>query len=486
MRFHYILLTATLLLAGCDLLADPTEPAIKTPVAWVAPVPATAEIWPAADWWRRFGSTELDSLILAAKTDNLDIGMAAARVEQAEAQMRSTSSSLWPQLSLGADASRRGPLDESAAAKERSSSSSGNSNNNNNSGSSSSSSSSSMDTESYGLSLSASYEVDFWGRNRANRTAALESLRASVALTATTAVATTYLQILSLRDQIAIADNNLANARDVLRVVEAKARLGAVSPADLAQQTGVVAAQEAVLAPLIQQERESLNALAVLLGRNPEDLKIKGRSLAELSVPPITSGMPSALLERRPDIAQAEANLAAADANVVAARAAMLPSVDLSGALSLETAVLSTLFGPAGAAYSVAGSIMQPIFDGGKLAADADLTEAQRKELILSYRSVIITAFSEVENALGAVHALDEQYRLQQVQVEQADIAFRIVSARYKGGTDDLITLLDAQRTLFDAQDALSQIKLQQLQAIVTLYKALGGGWQQDQAAKAS
>ena len=486
MRFRYILLTATLLLAGCDLLADPTEPPIKTPVAWVAPVPASAEIWPAADWWRRFGSPELDSLILAAKTDNLDIGMAAARVEQAEAQMRSTSSSLWPQLSLGADASRNGPLDESAAAKERSSTSGGNSN------SSSSSSNSSLHTESYGLSLSASYEVDFWGRNRANRTAALESLRASeydqqtVALTATTSVATTYLQILSLRDQIAIADNNLANARDVLRVVEAKARLGAVSPADLAQQTGVVAAQEAVLAPLIRQERESINALAVLLGRNPEDLKIKGRSLAELSAPPITSGMPSALLERRPDIAQAEANLAAADANVVAARAAMLPSIDLSGALSLETAVLSTMFGPAGAAYSIAGSIMQPIFDGGKLAADADLTEAQRKELILSYRSVIITAFSEVENALGAVHALDEQYRLQQIQVDQADKAFGIVSARYKGGTDDLITLLDAQRTLFDAQDALSQIKLQQLQAIVTLYKALGGGWQHDQAASSS
>ncbi|MBK8161208.1 MAG: efflux transporter outer membrane subunit [Rhodospirillaceae bacterium] len=484
MRLLSVLLASTLLLAGCDLLADPTEPPIKTPVAWVAPVPATAEIWPAADWWRRFGSPELDSLILAAKADNLDIGMAAARVEQAEAQMRSTSSSLWPQLSLGADVSRNGPLDESAAAKERNSGSSGNSN-----GSSSGSSGSSLHTESYGLSLSASYEVDFWGRNRANRTAAQESLRASeydqqtVALTATTAVATTYLQILSLRDQIAIADNNLANARDVLRVVEAKARLGAVSPADLAQQTGVVAAQEAVLAPLIQQERESLNALAVLLGRNPEDLKIMGRSLTELPVPPITSGIPSALLQRRPDIAQAEANLAAADANVVAARAAMLPSVDLSGALSLETAVLSTLFGPAGAAYSVAGSIMQPIFDGGKLAADADLTEAQRKELILSYRSVIITAFSEVENALGAVDALDEQYRLQQVQVEQADIAFRIVSARYKGGTDDLITLLDAQRTLFDAQDALSQIKLQQLQAIVTLYKALGGGWQDQKAA---
>jgi len=300
-----------------------------------------------------------------------------------------------------------------------------------------------------------------------------------VALTATTSVATTYLQVLSLRDRIAIADNNLANARDVLNVVTAKAKLGAVSPADLAQQTGVVAAQEAALAPLEQQERENIYALAILLGRNPEDLAIRAHSLDTLAVPPLATGLPSALLTRRPDIAKAEADLAGADANVVAARAAMLPTVNLSGALSLETAVLSTLFGPAGAAYSVAGSVMQTIFDGGKLAADADVAEAQRKELVLSYRSVIITAFSEVENALVAIRALDRQYVLQKVQVEQADKAFRIVSARYKGGSDDLITLLDAQRTLFDAQDALGQLRLQQLQAIVTLYKALGGGWQQ-------
>lgn len=485
MTYHPLklfLLSTTLLLAGCDLFTDPTQPAIKAPAAWVAPQQSSAEIWPAVDWWRRFGSDELDTLIVDARQNNLDIGAAAARIEQAEAQMRSTSSALWPQLNLGFDASRRGPLDKDAAAKESGSGSFSGSSSGGSSGSSSGSSS--TDRNSFGLQLSASYEVDFWGKNRANRTAAQEALRASlydqqtVALTATTGVATTYLQILSLRDQIAIADNNLANARDVLRVVAAKARLGAVSPADLAQQTGVVAAQEAALAPLEQQERESVTTLALLLGRNPEDLKIAGRSLDALQAPPITNGLPSELLQRRPDIAQAEANLAGADANVVAARAAMFPSIDLSGALSLQTAVMSTLFGPAGAAYSIAGSIMQPIFDGGKLAADEDAAEARRKELVYTYRSTILTAFSEVENALGSVHALDEQYRLQQVQVEQADKAFKIVSARYKSGTDDLITLLDAQRTLFDAEDARGQLKLQQLQAVVTLYKALGGGWQ--------
>ncbi|WP_374379248.1 efflux transporter outer membrane subunit [Dongia sp.] len=472
MRPSPFLLLLLALLSGCDLLAEPTEPKIVSPATWVSPQPSvtTADIWPAADWWHGFKNAELDSLIAAAKADNLDIGMAEARIEQAEAQKRSASSGLWPQLGLGFDASRRGPLDADAVAAENSSGGGG-------------ATAPALDSNSFGLSLTASYEVDFWGRVRSQRNAAEASLLASrfdqqtVALTATTSVATTYLQILSLRDRIAIADNNLANARDVLRVVEAKARLGAVSPADLAQQKGVVAAQEAALAPLEQQERENIYALALLLGRNPEDLAVKARSLDEVAVPPLATGLPSELLTRRPDIAKVEADLVAADANVVAARAAMLPSVNLSGALSLETAVLSTLFGPAGAAYSVAGSVMQTIFDGGKLAADADLAEAQRKELILNYRSVIITAFSEVENALAAIHALDRQFALQKVQVDQAEIAFRIVRTRYRGGSDDLVTLLDAQRTLFDAEDSLGQLRLQQLQAIVTLYKALGGGW---------
>lgn len=465
-RFSVFLLL--LLLGGCDLIAEPTEPVIKTPVAWVAPTPIAADSWPSADWWHRIGSAELDALMEEARSNNLDLAAASARIAQVEAQARATSADLWPQLNLGADASRRGPLDGSAYRDE-----------NNISGGTD------LDTEAYGLSLSASYEVDFWGRNRANRTAALESLRAStydrqtVALTVTTSVASTYLSILSLREQIAIADNNLANARDILGVVEAKTRLGAVSPADLAQQRGVVAAQEAVLAPLVQQELEARSALALLLGRNPQDLTIAAHSLDGLTVPLVAGGLPSELLQRRPDIAAAEADLASADANVVAARAAFFPSLDLSGVLSLETAALSTLFGPAGAAYSIAGSLAQPIFDGGRLVAEEDLAIAQREELIATYRSSILTAFSDVENALGLVRSLREQVRLQEVQVEQAAIAFRIVNTRYLAGSVDLIELLNAQRTLFDAQDSLGQLRLQQMQAAIELYKALGGGWQQ-------
>lgn len=456
-----------LLLGGCDLLAESTRPEIKTPNAWVAPMPITADSWPAIDWWQRIGSDELDTLMAEAQANNLDLAQASARIAQVEAQSRVTSSALWPQINLGADASRNGPLDADAVLKDTGSDASP----------------SSLHTESYGLSLSASYEVDFWGRNRANRQAALESLRAStydrqtVALTVTTGVASTYLSVLSLRDQIAIADNNLANARDILAVVEARTRLGSVSPADLAQQRGVVAAQEATLAPLQQQEREAINALAVLLGRNPQDLKIEARSLGDLLVPLVTGGLPSELLQRRPDIARAEADLAAADANVVAARAAFFPSLDLSSVLSLQTATLSTLFGPAGAAYSIAGALTQPIFDGGRLAAEEDLARAQREELIAAYRASIIQAFADVENALGNVRTLAEQVRLQEIQVGEADTAFRIINARYIAGAVDLIELLDAQRTLFNAQDQLGQLRVQQMQAAITLYGALGGGW---------
>jgi multidrug efflux system outer membrane protein len=459
-----------LLLGGCDLIAEPTEPVIKTPAAWVAPVPIAADSWPTADWWQRIGSDELDALMAEARSNNLDLAAASARIAQVEAQSRVTSADLWPQFNLGADAGRSGPLDDSAHRDENGIEDSG----------------TDLHTESYGLSLSASYEVDFWGRNRANRTAALESLRAStfdrqtVALTVTTSVATTYLSVLSLREQIAIADSNLANARDILAVVEAKTRLGAVSPADLAQQRGVVAAQEAILAPLEQQERESLVELAVLLGRNPQDLHIVARSLDGLNVPLVNGGLPSELLQRRPDIAKAEADLASADANVVAARAAFFPSLDLSAVLSLQTATLSTLFGPAGAAYSVAGALAQPIFDGGRLAAEEDLAIAQREELIANYRAAILTAFSDVENSMGGVRSLAEQVRLQQVQVDEAETAFDIVNARYVAGSVDLIELLNAQRTLFDAQDSLGQLRLQQMQAAITLYKALGGGWEKE------
>lgn len=466
-----LLLLLPLSLAACDLVAEPTRPAIEAPRAWVAPEPIAADSWPSADWWQRIGSAELDTFMAEAQANNLDLAAATARIAQVEAQSRVTSSALWPQMSLGADAGRRGPLDEGAYRRE----------NNLPAGTD-------LDTESYGLSLAASYEVDFWGRNRANRMAALESLRAStfdrqtVALTVTTEVAATYLSILSLRDQIAIADNNLANASDVLAVVEARTRLGAVSPADLAQQRGIVAAQEAVLAPLLQQERLALATLAVLLGRNPQDISVAARSLGDLVVPPVTGGLPSELLQRRPDIAKAEADLAAADANVVAARAAFFPSLDLSGVLSLETAVLSTLFGPAGAAYSVAGALSQTIFDGGRLVAEEDLAIARREELIAGYRAAILAAFSDVEAALGEVRQRADQARLQQVQVNEAQTAFDIVNARYVAGAVDLIELLNAQRTLFDAQDGLGQLRLQQMQAAITLYRALGGGWQKEAA----
>lgn len=454
------------MLGACDLVAEPTRPEIKTPAAWVAPAPITADSWPSATWWQGIGSAELDALMAEARVNNLDLAAATARIAQVEAQSRVTSSALWPQLSLGADAGRRGPLDEGAARRE----------DNIVAGTE-------LDTESYGLSLSASYEVDFWGRNRANRDAALENLRAStydrqtVALTVTTETASTYLSILSLRDQIAIADNNLANARDILGVVEARTRLGAVSPADLAQQRGVVAAQEAILAPLLQQERVALTTLAVLLGRNPQDITVVARSLGDLTVPPVSGGVPSELLQRRPDIARAEADLAAADANVAAARAAFFPSLDLSTVLNLETATLSTLFGPAGAAYSIAGALTQPIFDGGRLIAEEDLALARREELIASYRSSILNGFSDVETAMGEVRALADQVRLQQVQVAEAQTAFDIVGARYTAGAVDLIELLNAQRTLFDAQDRLGQLRLQQMQAAISLYRALGGGW---------
>ena len=278
--------------------------------------------------------------------------------------------------------------------------------------------------------------------------------------------------------RIALAQQNLANAQQVLKVVEAKARDGAVSGLDLAQQRSQVASQQAAIPPLQLQEKQAMNALALLLGRNPEGFTLRGTGLAGIALPSPGAGLPSGLLTRRPDIQEAEANLAAANANLMAARAAMLPSLDLSSSLNLATIATSLTFGGVGAAYSAAASLAQPIFDAGNLKAQKDVAQGKQLELVQTYRSTILGALSDVENALASVDSLKTQAQFQAAQTEQAQKALQIAEVQYKAGSTELLPVLDAQRTLFQAQDQEASLSLSQLQAAVALYKALGGGWQ--------
>jgi NodT family efflux transporter outer membrane factor (OMF) lipoprotein len=442
------LLTPILLvsLAGCSTTSPILEPAVAPPSAYSeAAAPSGAAL--TLDWWTSFNSAELQQLVGEALAGSPDLAIAAERVRQAEAQVQIAGASLFPSLDLGF-----------ATRKTR-------------------------DSESSSTTLSASYEVDLFGRNAAGVRGAEAGLRATAfdreaaRLTLLAGVANAYFEVLSLRGRLAVSRENLAIAERVLGVVEVRARNGAVSPLDVARQQATVLSQRAGLLSLEQQERQTLAALAVLVGRLPEGFEVKAAALTDLAVPTVDPGLPTDLLVRRPDLAVAEASLAAANANLAAARAALLPSIQLTGSAGVASSSLLAFLGGSSTGLAVAASVLQPIFDGGRLRGNVRIAESRERELVEGYRKAILAAFADVETALAASSRLAQREALQ-VQVEtRAREALRLAEVRYREGADDLLSVLDAQRTLFDAQDQLALTRLDRLEASVALFRALGGGW---------
>ena len=423
------------------------------PAAFEQAAPADAPIWPAADWWRSFTSQELDDLIAATQMQNLNLAAAEARVLAADARARQAGASLLPTVGLDANGSRESNGRRSA-----------------------------------GITLGASYELDFWGKNRNLLTAAQAASKATradretVALTATTSTANAYFQLLSLRERLAIARLNLENSLAVLTVTEARVRDGVATPLELAQQRATVAGQQAAIPQLEQQELQTRTALALLLGRPPEGFDVSAQDLAAIAFPSVAPGLPAQLLVRRPDVVTAEANLQSANANLAAARAAFFPTISLTGSGGISSGSLTDLVTNPIGFVAVGLSLAQTVFDAGRREAQTEEARAREDELLAAYRGAAITAFSEVETSLGAITNLNEQETYQIEQVDQSEQAFNIAQARYREGVDDFLHVLDAQRQLYSARDQLGLTKLQRLLAIVALYKALGGGWQDPSA----
>jgi NodT family efflux transporter outer membrane factor (OMF) lipoprotein len=269
--------------------------------------------------------------------------------------------------------------------------------------------------------------------------------------------------------------------------VSARARNGVASALDVSRQEATVLSQRAALLPLEQQERQTLAALAVLLGRPPEGFDVKAAGISDLAVPAVDPGLPAELLVRRPDLASAEAQLAASNADVSAARAALLPSIKLTGTAGLASgALLSLVSGGTTSAIGIAASLLQPIFDGGRLRGQKAIAESRERELVETYRKAILSAFVDVEQALAGASRQGQQEQLQGDVQASARESLRLAEVRYRAGADDLLTVLDAQRTLFSAQDQLAQVRLNRLQSAVGLYKALGGGWSGPEATAAA
>jgi NodT family efflux transporter outer membrane factor (OMF) lipoprotein len=455
---------STLAIAACSTEPPTALKSEEMPQAYASPVPQGATAWPASDWWSGFSSTELTGLEVSAQQNNLDLAAAAARVMQARGNSGIAAAALFPAVDLQSSAQRGAsstPLPNGGHVV-----STGNS---------------------FGLSLNASYELDFWGLAQDNLHAAQNSARAAlyaqrvVALTVTSEVADTYFDVLALRERVSIAKNNLEAAKRVLGIIEAKVTNGVSSNLDLAQQRAVVASVEAAIPALEEQEREARYALAVLQGRAPEGFDVKGQTLEGLVPPTVVPGIPSALLARRPDIAEAEANLVAAHASLDAARAAFLPAIGLTGSGGYAGSQLSNLINPSNLAWTIGASLLQTVFDGGLKTSQRDVARGQEMELMATYRSTVFNALSDVESSLGQVSSLAKQEQYTTEQVKNAAEAFRISELQYREGVADLLAVLQSQQTLFTGQDTLVQIKLARLQSNISLYRALGGGWTVDQ-----
>nr|WP_250883659.1 MULTISPECIES: efflux transporter outer membrane subunit [unclassified Pseudomonas] len=449
-------------LSACAGNPAALDSGIAPPVAWQYAERDAAQATN-QQWWTQFGSPQLNRLVDQARRDSFDVAAATARVRQAQASAVIAGAPLLPEVKFNLATSHqkllrgKGGPDLDASQSDDA-------------------------VDNFGANLTASYEVDFWGGRAAARDSALQSLRASefdqatVELTLLSSVADRYAQTLAAHQREQIAALNLANARNVLDLVQTRYDAGSATALELAQQKSLVASQQRQL-PLIQQlAEESRITLAALLGQPVQALNLGAEPFQALTWPDIGAGMPSQLLSRRPDIAKAEAQLAAAQADVTVARAAMLPAVTLGATLGSDAyKAMDVLRSPY---YTLTAGLVGPIFNNGRLSAERDKARARQDELLQTYRGAIINGFADVEKALSSITRLDQQRQWQTEELQQAQSAFQIAESRYQAGAEDLLTVLETQRTLYAAQDQNVQLRLSRLQASIALYKALGGGWQ--------
>jgi multidrug efflux system outer membrane protein len=445
------------LLAGCSTPVPQSMPPQMLPKTFTGPITDGAPLWPETDWWKGFHDDEMASLIVDAQAGNRDLAVAAAHVMEAEAQSTIARSALFPQVNGGAGHVNAGCSGQSCQ--------------------------NFSNQKAFNLTFNASYELDVWGLAQDNLRAANEQVkstrftRQAVALALSANVADVYLNILALRQRIAIDNQYIAAINNLLSVIQLKVKAGAADHLDLAREQAQVEAVEAQLPSLQTQEKQALYALAVLLGRPPEGFDVKAKGLDAVQSPQVGAGIPSELLLRRPDVAEAEANLATAHANVDAARAAFLPQISLTGSGGFVSTAMGVLLQGSNFGYAYGASLLQTIFDGGKLAGQKDLADATQQEFVAQYQSAVLNAYSDVETALIQVANNRKAEDHLRREVAAAQEAFEITQLQYRQGATDLLNVLQAQQQLFGAEDQLAQTIQASRQSTVHLYEALGGGW---------
>jgi len=415
-------------------------------------------------WWRLFGDTELDRLIGMALAENKSVLIAAARVEEFYGRYGVQRGQQFPQVGLSADAGRQRVSRVSTPAIPEPAGVTG---------------------DFYSIDLGVSFELDLWGRlRRATEAAradllAAEENRRTVILSLVSAVATSYVNLLSLDRQLDIAQRTASLRGESLRIFDLRFKGGVISEMELQQVRSEYETALAAVPALAKQVAQQENGLSVLLGRNPGSVT-RGGVLEKLALPAVPAGLPSELLERRPDIRQSEQQLAAANARIGVAKAAFYPTISLTGLLGVASAGLSNLFTGAARTWTYAAALNQPIFTGGTLTGQLLVSEAQQRQALYAYQQAIQTAFGEVEDSLVDQAKTRDQLAAQQRQVEALGRYAQLARLRYDNGYTSYIEVLDAERSLFQSQIQVAQAQAQLHFALINLYKALGGGWVDD------
>jgi outer membrane protein, multidrug efflux system len=463
-------------LSGCILGSEKPELGLEVPATYRegghhAPDAAV----PALDWWRGFRSSELTKLMEAAQIYNLDIAVAVAQIIQADAQVGASGAPLLPSVT-GTGTVQNEHFGSSSS---QSSSSSG-------LGVGSGGGGGGSTFNSFNFGLTASYMLDFWGKNRATLYAAEENATVSrynrevVTLTTIVTVANTYFQVLAAQDELRVARRNLTAAERILALIKTQFAGGTASQLDLSQQEALVATVRASIPPLEVTLRQSIAALALLVARAPANFNVNGGGFAQLTVPRVTPGLPSELLYQRPDVRQAEAQLASSNFSVESARAAFFPQIQLTATTGVQSAALAALFGPGAWYYTLAAGLTQPLFDGFLLESQLKQAKGVQVQNLQAYRKAVLSAFTDVEKALVALAQFSRQEKLQADAVAASRKAFDVSETQFRGGTVNLLTVLQTQQTLFTAENTLVLVRLNKYLAASSLFQALGGGWTPD------
>jgi len=468
-------------LSGCILGSERPDLLLEIPTHYREAARTNPDAaLPSLDWWSGFGSSELLSLMQEAQVHNLDIAVAVAQIIQADAQVGVAGAPLLPSLSGGFSAER---AHFGSAGNGNSSFGGSGTGVGSGIGSGSGVGGGGSTFSDFTASLTASYMLDFWGKNRATLHAAEENATASrynrevVALTTLVTVANTYFQVLAAQDELRVTRENLAAAERILALIKTQFTGGTASQLDVSQQEALAGTQRAAIPPLEVVVGQNKAALAVLVGRAPANFTVRGGSSKHIKVPKVTPGLPSELLYQRPDIRQAEALLAGSNFSVESARAAFFPQIQLTGTTGFQSAALASLFTPGAWFYTLTASLTQPIFDGFLLESQLKQAKGVQLQDLQAYRKAVLSAFSDVEKALIALQKFTVQERLQAQVVASSRTAFDVAEKQLRGGTINLVTLLQAEQTLFTAENTLVQVRLSKLMAASSLFQALGGGW---------